>query len=229
MKHVKLFGVALVALLALGVTTATSAFALPDVSLTLAGSSFPLHLNVTLLTVPTALTSSSGANLTGEGILLLLLTNSLSSLGTFESTFLKVAEKTTKCNTSGAAEGVVETKGTYHIVYTSLSPLTLGELFLVQPLTIKCGASEIDVRGSVLSSITGAGTEGTELTSVSGVLSGNGKGKPSLVTYYNQGGTAVKAKLESEFGAGFVETAEEVKETVTVSALKTNMFVITGR
>jgi hypothetical protein len=229
MKHVKLFGVALVALLALGVTTATSAFALPDVSLTLAGSSFPLHLQVTLLTVATQFSSSSGAQLAGEGILLLLLAKSLSSLGTFELTLLKVSEGTTKCNTPGDAEGVIEVHGTYHIVYTALSPLTLGELFLVEPYIEKCGATEFDLRGSVLSSITNAGTEGTELTSLSGTLSGNGKGKPSLVTYYNQGGTAVKAKLESELGAGFVEIAEEVKAVVTVSALKTNMFVITGR
>jgi hypothetical protein len=229
MKHVKLFGVALVALLALGVTTATSAFALPDVSLTLAGSSFPLHLDVTLLTVPTQFSSSAGARLAGEGFLLALLANSLTSLGTFEMTLLKVEEGTTKCKTAGAAEGVIETHGTYHIVYTSLSPLALGELFLWAPVTETCGATEFDLKGSVLSPISGAGTEGTELTKISGILGGNGKGKPSLVTYYNQGGTAVKAKLEGELGAGFVEIAEEVKETVTVSASKTNMFVITGR
>jgi hypothetical protein len=231
MKHLKLLGVALAALFALGIS-ATTAFALPDVSLTLTGSSFPLHLDVTLLSVATQLNTSGGAHLEGVGFLLLLLVSSLTSLGTFEALFTKVKEnEAAECKTPSDPLGEVLTKGTYHIVYTSLSPLTLGELFLVEPVTITCGLLETDVKGSVLSSINpgSIGTEGTELISVLGQLKGNGKGKPNLTTYYNAGGTAVKAKLESEFGAGFEESAEEVGAEVTLLALKTNMFVITGR
>jgi hypothetical protein len=73
------------------------------------------------------------------------------------------------------------------------------------------------------------GTEGTELISTLGQLKGNGKGKPSLTTYYNDGGTAVKAKLEAELGAGFQEGAMEVEAEITLLARKTNMFVITAR
>ena len=47
MKRLKIFGVLLAAVVAVGVSTATTAFALPDVSLTLSGSAFPLHLEVT--------------------------------------------------------------------------------------------------------------------------------------------------------------------------------------
>jgi hypothetical protein len=230
MRHLKLLGVALAALFALGISTTTTAFALPDVSLTLTGSSYPLHLDVTLLSVKTQLTNAGGAHLEGEGFLLLLLTNSLTSLGTFEALFTKVKETGgAECKSAGDPTGEVLTKGTFHIVYTSLSPLTLGALYLVALFTITCGTAETDVRGSVLSSISGAGTEGTELISILGVLKGNGKGKPNLTTYYNDGGTAVKAKLESESGAGFVEAAEEVEAEVTLLALKTNMWVITGR
>jgi hypothetical protein len=232
MRHLKLLGVALAALFALGISTTTTAFALPDVSLTLAGSSYPLHLDVTLLSVATNLTTNGGVHLEGEGFLLLLLTNQLTSLGTFEALFTKVKEVGgggASCKSAGDPEGEVLTKGTFHIVYTSLSPLTLGALYLVALFTITCGTAETDVRGLALSSISGAGTEGTELISILGVLKGNGKGKPNLTTYYNDGGTAVKAKLEAESGAGFVEAAEEVEAEVTLLALKTNMWVITGR
>jgi hypothetical protein len=81
----------------------------------------------------------------------------------------------------------------------------------------------------MLSSLEGAGTEGAELISVLGQLKGNGKGEPNLTTYYTSGGTTVKAKLEYESGAGFVESAEEVEAEITLLALKTNMFVITRR
>jgi hypothetical protein len=229
MKRLKLLGVALAALFALGIST-TTAFALPDISFTLLGSSYPLHLDVTLLSVATQLNTSGGAHLEGVGFLLLLLTNQLTSLGTFEVLFTHIKEVGgTECKSAGDPVGEVLTKGTFHIVYTSLSPLTLGILYLLAPLTLTCGTLETDVRGSMLFSISGAGTEGTELISVLGVLKGNGKGKPNLTTYYNDGGTAVKAKLESESGAGFTESAEEVAAEVTLLALKTNMFVITGR
>src|SRR6202451_625516 len=130
MKHLKLLGVALAALFALGITTAT-AFALPDVSLTLAGSSFPLHLDVTLLSVATNLSTSSGAHFEGVGVLLLLLALSLTSLGTFEALFTKVKDSFdgAECKSPGDPLGEVLTKGTYHFVWTSLSPLTLGELY----------------------------------------------------------------------------------------------------
>jgi hypothetical protein len=234
MKHLKLLGVALAALFAFGITT-TTALALPDISLTLTGSSFPLRLDVTLLTVKTELNTIGGTTIDGEGFLLLLLASSLTSLGTFEALFTKVVEngKVNKCKSFGDPEGEVLTKGTYDIVYTSLAPLTLGLLFLVEPLTIMCSGAlvEFDLKGSMLASINpfSIGTERSQIISILGVLKGNGKGKPSLVTYYNDGGTAVKAKLEGENGTGSAEAAVEVQAELTLLALKTNMFVITGR
>ena len=121
------------------------------------------------------------------------------------------------------------TKGTYHIVYTSLSPLTLGTLFLLLEFTLVCGATKTKVRGNVLSSLNAGASETTELTSDSGVLAGNSKGVPNLKTWYNNAGTAQTARLEQNSGAGFMQNALEVEGEVTVTALKGNMFVITGR
>ena len=75
MKCLKTFGMSLVSAVAVGVMIAPAAFGLPDVSLTLSGSAFPLHLEVTLLTAKTNLSSASGAVADGEGLLLLSLTN----------------------------------------------------------------------------------------------------------------------------------------------------------
>jgi hypothetical protein len=216
-RRLGLLGGMLTAVFALGVATATSASALPDISLTL------IDLELTF-------NDNAGNLYTSIGYLLLLLTQQLTALGTFEELFLDVEdEQGEKCNSVGDPLGEVLTKGTFHIVYTILSPLRLGILFLYAPFTIICGAAETDIRGSELVPISGAGTEGTELVSILIIFLANGKGKPSLTTYYNDGGTAVKAKLEAEAGAGFMEAAEEDDVEITLLALKTNMFVITGR
>jgi hypothetical protein len=233
MKHLKILGVALAAAFAFAAMTASSVLALPDVSLTLSGSTFPLHLNVTVLTVKTALQNETSNALTGEGLLLLLLLTGLSSLGSFETTFLKVTEPSTgnPCNTEGAASGVVSLKGTFHVVYTQLTPLTLGELFLPEEVKITCGSEKIKVKGSSLSSINAVtvGSEGTELTKLGGILSGNGVGTPGLSHYYLDSGALATAELLSNFGSGFVKSSENVAEEVVLTALGSNMFVITSR
>jgi hypothetical protein len=237
MKYVKVLGVAFAALFALGISTASSAFALPDVSISLGGA-YPLHLEVTLLTLATRLTSVTGtkAKLTGEGLLVLFLTAALTSLGTFQALFLKVVSgEGAKCSSEGDKEGEILTKGTFHLVYTSLSGsafgLQLGVLFLVElvPL-VTCGEEKIKIKGSVIGAIGEAGTEGTELTSLSAVLNGNEKGIPTFNVFYNDEGLPRLAKLESNFGAGFVQTAEETGAApVTTFALEGKMFNITSR
>jgi hypothetical protein len=239
MRHLRLFGLALTALFMMGIGTATSAFALPDVSVTLENATYPLHLEVTLLTVKTKLTNVVKENLHGEGLLLLYLLTELGHLGTFEALFTKVANSAgTACfseeNAKPDPSGEVLTRGTWHLVYTSLSGSTqglqLGVLYLVSPVEVVCGTETIKVKGDTLSSVqTLAGTEGTEYTQLSGVLSGNKEGKPSITVFYNEGGTSTKAKLEANFGTGFKESNEEVEEVVTVTALKGAMFVVTSR
>jgi hypothetical protein len=234
MKYVKVLGVAFAALFALGISTASTAFALPDLSISLGGS-YPLHLEVTLLTLATKLSAVAEATaLTGEGLLVLFLTAALTSLGTFQALFLKVKNAGgAKCASEGDKEGEILTRGTFHLVYTSLSGsafgLQLGVLFLVELVpVVTCGEEKIKIKGSVIGAISGAGTEGTELTSLSATLSGNGKGIPTFNVFYNDEALPRLARLESNFGAGFVPTAEETG-SVTTFTLEGKMFNITSR
>ena len=161
MKQLKLLGLALVAMFALGITV-TSAFALPDISITLGGA-YPLHLNFADngATV-TKLESGAGTQLEGKGVSILLLTGELTALGTFRADFLNVTRSGTNCNSVGDATNVVLTEGSFHIVYTNLSPLTLGTLFLPKTVIIDCGKLEIEVKGDVIAGMNGIGTEATE-------------------------------------------------------------------
>jgi hypothetical protein len=228
MNRLKLLAVSLVAMFAMGIM-ATSAFALPDISLTLPGSTFPLHLNFAdnNKTV-TELQSASGSVITGEGLSLLLLTSALTALGTFRADFLNSKRAGVPCHSVGDAAGVILTEGPFHVVYTSLSPLTLGILYLPNFVEVECNKLLIEIQGSVISSFNGIGTEGSELTTASGQLSGT-KGKANIKTYYNDAGTSLTAKLESNVGAGFVESNEIVEGEPTLLALGGNMWRVTSR
>jgi hypothetical protein len=227
MKYVKLLVVALGAMFALGVATAasSSALTLPDVSIALGGS-YPLHLEVTNLTVKSKLSNPVEA-LEGVGLLILFLTEQLTSLGTFEVLFTKVQTAAkVSCASEGDTNGEVLTKGTFHIV-----PVGGGKvdtLYLVANFKVNCGSKSIKVQGSVLQSISSlTGTEGTEYSSLSGAkITGNGAGKPTLTTYLTDSEAVATAKLESNFGSGFKESAEEVEEPVTATALEGKMFTI---
>lgn len=227
MRHLKILGVALVAMFALGIT-ATSAFALPDISIALGGA-YPIHLQFgDNGKTKSLLETITGAALHGEGLLLLLLTKELSSLGTYEALFLNVIgplPKTTNCNTEGDKKGEVLTTGTFHVVYIKLTPLTLGIAFLTAPVTIKCEKTTTKVEGCALSTLEAA--EG-ELTKVSGELKGE-KGKNNLTKYFNSEGKEVECKLLSNFGTGNQQSDEVVAEPIPLEVLEGKMFEITGR
>src|ERR1700683_1677879 len=88
MRCLKLFGVGLVALFTLALTS--SSFAqLPDISVALGGT-YPLHLEVTALNGRTELQTEGFESLVGTGLLLLLLAAQLTSLGSFELLFTSV-------------------------------------------------------------------------------------------------------------------------------------------
>jgi hypothetical protein len=228
MNRLKLLAVSLVAMFAMGIM-ATSAFALPDISLTLPGSTFPLHLNFADNgKTKTELQSASGAVIEGAGLSLLLLIGELTALGTFRADFLNTKRAGVACNSVTDAKEVILTEGSFHVVYTSLSPLTLGILYLPKAFEVECGALLIEIKGSVISSFNGIGTEGSELTTASGQLSGT-KGKANIKTYYNDAGTSLTAKLESNVGAGFVESNQIVEGEPVLTALGNNMWRVTSR
>jgi hypothetical protein len=228
MNRLKLLAVSLVAMFAMGIM-ATSAFALPDISLTLPGSTFPLHLNFAdnNKTV-TELQSASGVVIEGKGLSLLLLIGELTALGTFRADFLNQKRGTKVCHSVGDAAGVILTEGPFHVVYTGLSPLTLGILYLPKAFEVECEGLDIEINGSVISSFNGIGTENSELTTASGQLTGT-KGKPALTTYYNDAGGSVQALLLSNAGAGFVMSNEIVEGEPLLTALGNNMWRVTSR
>jgi hypothetical protein len=233
MKRLKLVGVLLGALFALGMmaTSALAALSLPDISVTLTGGVYPVHAQgSSAVGAKTALETTGGGVLNGTGVTLLLLTTELSGLGTFTSDFTKVENpEAIKCHSAGDAAGVVLLGGEFHLVPISLSPLNIGILFLVTEFEVECPAGiNVLVRGNVLGSVTGIGSEGTELTGFGGVLEGE-KGKQKISEYYNDGGTKIKTKLESEAGAGFTASSQQVENEVKLQVLGSQMIVITGR
>jgi hypothetical protein len=246
MKILNLLGVMLVVVCAVGLM-ASSAFALPDISLTLCGPncgrSYPLHLNYLSNTVKGGVESLSGGVLRSEGLHALYLIGELTALGTFRAIFLKVEEgAAAKCFNQGVEEnGEVLVEGSFHVVYTSLAGssqgLQLGILYLTTELNeahgniVKCPRSGIDVevRGSVIGTINqNGGNNNTQLTGIKGVLT-DLRGKQSFRAYWNDAGAALLAKLESDDGGGFLESADIVEGEPEATALEGKMFVITSR
>ncbi len=212
---------------------------LPDVSTTLAGSSYPLHLNYESSTVATLLEDANGGVLEGTGLKLLLLTGELTALGTFRADFANVKEVVApkhNCHTSNDPTATVLTEGSFHVVITSLFPnLQIGLLFLPNEVKIECEGINLKVKGSVIASINTNGiTETTELTNIKGLLAkGSTVASQQVSEYYNDSGTKVKAGLITTVAGVENASNEQVKEETTFTALPpsgstvANMFVIT--
>ena len=220
MRYFRLFlGMTMIAMVSGGL--ATSAFALPDISLTLGGA-YPLHLAWKSTTVATKV-SNPVETLSGVGFLLELSLSELGSLGELNSFIFTnvVNEKDESCE--GLRDGYE-----WHIVYSSLNPLKLGILFLIPETPVKCGVVDVKIKGSALGAVSGIGEELTELTFMEVTLTGNGKGKPTYKTYWNGAGEEKSAQTLINFGTGYKEAALEVG-TMVPTALEGKMFVITNR
>jgi hypothetical protein len=231
MRRLKLAGMTVGTLLALGIvaTNATASVKLPDISVTLGGA-YPIQIFGENTRVTTSLESVGDTLGQGRGETVLILITELSALGTFTAalTHIEAGEHVT-CNSPGDESGVVLVSGELHAVQISLSPLEQGVLLLVTELEVECPGSIIAlVRGNMLASATGIGSEGTELTSFGGVLKGE-KGKQEISEYYNDGGTKIKARLESETGSGFTASDENDSEEISNTVLGSQMIVMTGR
>jgi hypothetical protein len=245
MRHLKVLGVALVAMFALSVTalgmTAASAsaeLALPDISLLTGETTFPLYLNFADNgETPTKLETSAGAQLEGKGVSTLLELTALGKLGPFKANFLNVTnpEKGEKCNTTGDAAGEVLITGEWHLVPINTSPLEHGIAFLLGSLVlITCGTKKIDVKGCALADIL-VTENNVDLTEVKGSLASDGKGKDLKREYLNDLPQFVKCTLESEVvGTGIKrEAAEVVNEGKEIpftieTGSSAKMFLFTG-
>jgi hypothetical protein len=235
MRHLKILGMTLIAMFALGImaTSASAEQVLPDIH-ALATIEYPLHLQFNDNgTTPSKLTDVAGNELSGKGLLLLFLLKELSALGEFEVLFLHVEKLVkgvgTPCKKAGEkATGEVLITGTFHIV-----PLNTlhedGVLYLFNELEIECGLAKVKVRGAVISTVNYKTVkESEDFTELCGKLEGNGAGKNKLTEYLNDNGTKVKAILEAEFGNGFKQAAEEVGEICPVT-LNKGMFSVLQR
>jgi hypothetical protein len=233
MKRLKHAAAPAAALLTLAITSTTlAAVNLPDISVTLTGGTYPLHLQGTLPKISWRLGTASGVVWEGTGVTLLLLTTDLSALGKFTFDFTNMEEPKTgaKCNTAGDASGVVLESGEFHLVPLEVSAsLPIGILFLVSEFEIKCaGSYEPIFRGDLLSGLEGIGTETTELTSLATTLEGE-LGKQNVNSYFNDGGTKIEPKFEIEEGAGFVAADIDLVGQLGLSVLGSQMIRITNR
>jgi hypothetical protein len=233
MSRIKSVGILAGALFAF-VSLTASAFGsinLPDLSVTLGGT-YPVHYISVQPAIRIALGTASGIVIEGTGATLLLLTTELSALGTFTVDYANMHapnEPAVQCNSEGDAKGVVLMHGEFHLVPFSLAPLLLGILYLVTTFIIKCeNGLEVLVRGQYVTRANNLGEEPAELTGLTDEISGK-EGKEEISEYYNSGGTKIKAKLETEEGAGFVATDENESEEADLSVLGSQMFVITNR
>ena len=223
MKRLKISTTVLAALL-LG-APATSAFALLP---TLSALAYPLHLNfVDNGATELKWETTAGSKLEGKGVSLLLIATALSESGTFRLSFLQVKLGTTSCNTEGDAAGeVLFTAGEYHLVYPSLSPLTLGLAFSVGEITSTCGTLKINLRGCLLASVTDPKAESAEVGLATAEVTG-AKGKNTLTKFYNAEGTGtVECKVEANFGTGYLQSDFVIGEPLHLVALESGMFKI---
>jgi hypothetical protein len=167
MSRLKVFCLALLSLMVVGVMTAAAASAestpLPDIHIALSGETYPLNLGGLLLST-NELQGSEGGVLEGTDVSTLLQALELTSLGAAFVEFLGVKQskgEKKKCNSSGASEANGEVKlpnAEWHLVYTALSPgetLELGALTLFTKFIVFCnaGALEIPVTGPSLSRV----------------------------------------------------------------------------
>ena len=193
-------------------------------------NAYPLLLSYESTTVHTELETTAGGLLSGVGLKTLSDGSESPASGTFRVDFLDIKDGTKHCNSAGDATGTVLTAGSFHVVYTNLSPLLMGTLGLLNELTVECEGTNIRVKGDTLSSLIAEGNTLTELTQVSGqLLKGASAGKPKIEEYYNDAGTRVKAKLETTVGGLTKEASMIVEGTPVFSALGGKMFVITSR
>jgi hypothetical protein len=106
-----------------------------------------------------------------------------------------------------------------------IDPLSFGLLQLVSLLTIECGPLTIRIRGNTLASV--AGPTVGQLTSLTDSLSGNGEGTDDPNGLLQRRRASEKAKLEANFGAGFLETAKQLgRVTVFILQPGVDMFEI---
>jgi hypothetical protein len=214
---------ALAASSTLGAVVVASASAELPTLLLLSGGTLPVELKGESKTSKTKLEGLLG-ELSGEGYLVQLHWTNLNSgrSGPASLLFTNVKEpigSKPSCNTAGDGSGLVLIDDAeWQLVFTSLSTLRSGVLFLIPQISITCGVVKEKVKGSSLASIGPYETWEESTGSFSGVSSCKSPGKPQLTKYWNASGAEATAKLEAEInGLGkFEQVCENVEGSVSL-------------
>jgi hypothetical protein len=192
MKYFRLFGVALVALCALGAVMAVSASALPTLLPETITKYTGKSIGETKLSRQGGLAEVTCKSATGEGTV-----EANRHLGLFKITFEKCKAAGGPCTGLGSAAEDIVSEGSYHVVFDALGA-TLGAagvalLFLPAAVHFIC---TVPIIGEVLDVVNAGGnvlclvTNPTALTKVFEFQCKGKGGKPEGSTkYYNEGGT----------------------------------------
>jgi hypothetical protein len=237
MRRRKVFCLALLSVLAVGVMFATAASAestpLPDIHTALPGETYPIDLGGKTAVINQSLRNAVGGVLEGSETSVLLSALELTSLGLAVIVLLGVKEAISpnrKCGVVGSAQEsgeVVFPNAEYHLVYTALSPgenLELAALVLFTNFPILCGpameAVEIPVRGPSMVRVNPtAGTAGDgNALEIASHCSSITAGAQELPYYYNdQLERVATTLLINVLGAGFKPGCEEIPGTILLT------------
>jgi hypothetical protein len=114
------------------------------------------------------------------------------------------------CNSTGDAEKVILTHGSWHLVLNTISGVDHHLIwFLIEPLVVKCSLFEFDISGNVLGLITPANT----LTKVYHIEVFIKNGVQEDTGFENDSGELVHASLKSSGEVAFEESKENVITT----------------
>lgn len=146
---------------------------------------------------------------TGEGV------QETASSGSFHNHFTGCESAGLKCNTTGDEAGVILILGELHLVYDSLSPLSVAVLLSPGEVVLKCTALvTLKMKGNELCH----GLEPTVHAFTHWDHCVQSKGKSTDEHYWNDAGAEQTASLLlSKNGAAFVECAELALSSATSS------------
>jgi hypothetical protein len=113
-----------------------------------------------------------------------------------------------KCTTLGAGTGEIETKGTTSLVFDSLSPLGVAELYTLEEASFECVLVKVKVKGTLLILIAEFGKVVTEFE----FLLKETKGSPSDKKYWEESKEKTPSLLASFNGGAFEAAGAELKE-----------------
>jgi hypothetical protein len=219
MRYLRLFGVALVALCALGSVIAASASALPTLLPATIPSFTGKSVGKTELQRQGALAAVSCSSAKGEGTV-----EANGHLGLYHITFEKCTAGGGPCTGLGDAAETILSLGSYHLVFDTLKA-TLAEagvaiLFLVDNVHFVCTT----IIGEILNTVFLGGmvlcliVNPTALTKVFEFQckQGSSSGHPGETKYYNEAGTLVSiSPLKSSENEGTQAEAAQIGNATT--------------